>query len=90
MRITNPGTGSPAQYRTVELGKKELFGRPTIVPQCKKFFILMKGMANGHRKWFLNTNLFLIKPFLIAKCENNYYLHRARLWDPRVADNNGL
>jgi len=21
----------------------------------------------GHRKWFLNTNLFLIKPFLIAK-----------------------
>ena len=23
----------------------------------------------GHRKWFLNTTLFLIKPFLIAKFE---------------------
>ena len=36
---------------TVKLGNKELFGHPKI----------------GHRKWFLNTNLFRIKPFLITK-----------------------
>ena len=24
----------------------------------------------GHRKWFLNTNLFLIKPFLVAKFDS--------------------
>ena len=24
-------------------------------------------VVNGHGKWFINTNLFLIKPFLIAK-----------------------
>ena len=28
----------------------------------------------GHRKWFLNTNLFLIKPFLIAKFDCTPYL----------------
>ena len=26
----------------------------------------------GHRKWFLNTNLFLIKPFLIAKFDCSF------------------
>ena len=26
----------------------------------------------GHRKWFLNTNLFLIKPFLITKFDCTY------------------
>ena len=30
----------------------------------------------GHRKWFLNTNLFLIKQFLIAKFDCTYYLAR--------------
>ena len=30
----------------------------------------------GHRKWFLNTNLFLIKPFIIAKFDCiSFYLH---------------
>jgi hypothetical protein len=32
----------------------------------------------GHRKWFLNTNLFLIKPFRIAKFDcktNTYYIN---------------
>ena len=45
----------------------------------------------GHRKWFLNTNLFLIKPFLIAKFDctikgrppmdiiNLYLVHRVWL-----------
>ena len=46
----------------------------------RNFFIALKLFLNaksslslwskwqiGHRKWFLNTNLFLIKPFLIAK-----------------------
>ena len=28
----------------------------------------------GHRKWFLNTNLLLIKPFLIAKFDCTYLL----------------
>ena len=28
----------------------------------------------GHRKWFLNTNLFLIKPFLIAKIDRTKVL----------------
>jgi hypothetical protein len=30
----------------------------------------------GHGKWFLNTNLFLIKPFLITKfdCKKNILL----------------
>ena len=27
---------------TVELGNKELFGRPKIVPYCQKFLIIMK------------------------------------------------
>ena len=27
---------------TVELGNKELFGRPKIVPKCQKFLIFMK------------------------------------------------
>ena len=28
----------------------------------------------GHRKWFLNTNLFLIKPFLITKFDCNFLI----------------
>jgi hypothetical protein len=30
----------------------------------------------GHRKWFLNTNLFLIKQFLIAKFDCSRQLGR--------------
>ena len=59
----------PTNYTTVEVDNKGLFGRPKIVPYpyevCK--------WQIGHRKWFLDTNLFLIKPFLITKfdCTNN-------------------
>ena len=34
---------------------------------AKSFLFLWSKWQIGHRKWFLNTNLFLIKPFLIAK-----------------------
>ena len=33
----------------------------------KCFLSLWSKLAFGHRKWFLNTNLFLIKMFLITK-----------------------
>ena len=33
--------------------------------KCSLF--LWSKLAFGHRRWFLNTNLFLIKPFLITK-----------------------
>ena len=53
---------------TVELGNKELFGCPRIVPWCQKFLIFMKQMANWSQEMVpFDTNLFLIKPFLIAK-----------------------
>ena len=36
-------------------------------PNAKSSLSLWSKWQIGHRKWFLNTNLFLIKPFLIAK-----------------------
>ena len=47
--------------RTVELGDKELFGHPRIVPYPYEV-----NWQIGHGKWFLNTNMFLIKLFLIT------------------------
>ena len=47
------------------------------------FLILMNcKLAFGHRKWFLNTNLFLVKPFLITKfdCSNLDYLVIYKCW----------
>ena len=40
--------------------------------------------VNGHRKWFLNTNLFLIKQFLNAKfdCTSALALRVVSLKDP--------
>ena len=52
---------------TVKLGNKELFGRPKIFLKAKSSLSLWSKWQIGHGKWFLNTNLFLIKPFLIAK-----------------------
>ena len=39
---------------------------------AKSSLFLWSKWQIGHRKWFLNTNLFLIKPFLIAKFECMY------------------
>ena len=47
---------------TIKLGNKELSGRPKIVP-----YPYIGKWQIGHGKWFLNTNKFLIKPFLISK-----------------------
>ena len=47
---------------TVKLGNKELFDHPKIVPYPYEV-----NWQIGLKKWFLNTNLFLIKPFLITK-----------------------
>ena len=51
-----------------ELGDKELFGHSKIVSYPYKV-----NWQIGHRKWFFNTNLFLIKPFLTTKfdCTKN-------------------
>ena len=55
---------------TIELGNKELFGHHKIVKlflNAKKSLSLWSKWQIGHGKWFFNTNLFPIKPFLIAK-----------------------
>ena len=48
---------------TIKHGDKELFSHPKIVPPhpCEV------NCQIAHRKWFFNTYLFLIKPFLITK-----------------------
>ena len=38
-----------------------------LFPNAKSSLSLWSKWQIGHGKWFLNTNLFLIKPFLIAK-----------------------
>jgi hypothetical protein len=55
---------------TDKLESKELFGRPkncSLMPKVPYPYEVNGKLEIGHRKWFLNTNLFLIKPFLIAK-----------------------
>ena len=63
---------------TVELGNKELFGHPKIamrtlelVQHFEIFWVKMLVLILGYAL-FLNTNVFLIKPFLIVKfdCTN--------------------
>ena len=54
----------------VELGNKELFGRLKLFLNAKSSLSLWSKWQIGHMKWFLNTNLFLIKPFLIAKFDS--------------------
>jgi len=49
---------------TVELGGKKLFGHPKIVPLTPNVSYPHEvNWQIGRGKWFLNTNLFLIKPF---------------------------
>ena len=57
----------PIKGAGFELSNKELFVRPEIVLNAKSSLSLWSKWQIGPRKWFLNTNLFLIKPFLIAK-----------------------
>jgi hypothetical protein len=52
-------------FSTVKLGDKELFGHPKIVPYPYEV-----NYQISHGKWFLNTNLFLMKTFLITKLVN--------------------
>ena len=59
---TNPYTIGTALYNTVELGDKEL-----LVLNAKFSLSLCSKLTFGLGKWFLNTNLFLIKTFLITK-----------------------
>ena len=40
---------------------------------AKRSLSLWSKWQIGRRKWFLNTNLFLIKPFLIAKFDCNRF-----------------
>ena len=40
---------------------------------AKSSLFLWSKWQIGHGKWFLNTNLFLIKPFLISKFDCMYY-----------------
>ena len=40
---------------------------PKLFLNAKSSLYLLRKWQIGHGKWFLNTNLFLIKPFLIAK-----------------------
>ena len=42
---------------------------------AKSSLFLWSKWQTGHRKWFLNTNFFLIKPFLIAKFDCNNLLY---------------
>ena len=43
-----------------------------------------------HRKWFLNTNLFLIKPFLIAKFDCSFLENLQRKYLTISSSNNRL
>ena len=42
---------------------------------AKFSLFLWSKLVIGHRKWFLNTNLFLIKPFLITKFDCTMQFH---------------
>ena len=67
-------------YGTVELGEKELFGCPKLFlnANCSLFFWSKLKIGNG--KWFLNTNLFLIKTFLITKFDCTIAQSAVLLW----------
>ena len=47
---------------------------------AKSFLSLWSKWQIGHGKWFLNTNLFIIKSFLIAKFDCKYVLPKATEW----------
>ena len=57
---------------TVELGNKDFF----LFLNAKYSLSLCIKLAIGHWKWFLNTNLFLIKLFLIPSL--TYYTYIAQ------------
>ena len=44
------------------------------------FLILRSKLTIGHWKWFLNTNLFLIKLFLITKFDCTKRIRKFRFW----------
>ena len=53
-------------HTTVELGNKEFL----VALNAKSFLSLWSKWQIGHRKWFLNTNLFLIKHSLLPSLMN--------------------
>ena len=55
-----------------KLCDKELFGTLKWFLNSKCSLSLWCKLAIGHGKWFLNTNLFLIKTFLITKFDCTY------------------
>ena len=58
---------------TVELDNREL-GTLELFLNAKCSLSLWSKLAFGHTKWFLNTNLFLIKQFFNAKFDYTTYL----------------
>ena len=58
---------SDANLSTVKLGNKELLVVLKLFLNAKSSLSLWSKWQIAQWKWFFNTNLFLIKPFLIAK-----------------------
>ena len=54
-------------YCTVKLGKRNFLVTLKLFLNAETSLSLWSKWQIGHKKWFLDNNLFLIKPFLIAK-----------------------
>ena len=59
-------------HTTAQLGDKELFVTLKLFLNAQWYLSLWSKLTIGHGKWFLNTNLFLIKTFLITKFDFTY------------------
>ena len=61
------------KYKEVQsnLAVRNFLVAPKLFLNAKTSLFLWSKWQIGHRKWFLNTNFFLIKPFLIAKFDWN-------------------
>ena len=71
------------RYSTVELGLRNFLVALKLFLNAICSLSLWSKWQIGHEKWFINTNKFLIKPFLIAKL----WLHHRSL-DTRIYKTN--